>query len=293
MSSTVSVIIPTVNEGENLRTTVEGLQATVQCGYEIVVVDNGSTDGSSDFIQGENGNSHLHLLRTGERLGVSGARNTGAEQAWGETLIFVDAHMKFPLGWVLPLLDVLEQPNVGVAAPGINAWGAPEIKGFGMRWRSARLDVEWLPRKSPQTYAVPGVPGGCMAFRREVFQEIGGFDAGMISYGSEDLEICLRAWLLGYEVVIVPHVEVSHLFRTRFPYQVNWTHVVHNMLRTVYAHFSSERAGRVIATLGSLPGFEPAMRQVQAGDIWDRRDELERQRQYDDDWFFARFGLSF
>ena len=112
-------------------------------------------------------------------------------------------------------------------------------------------------------------------------------------YGSEDLEICLRAWLLGHEVIMTPEVEVSHLFRTRFPYQVSWTDVLHNMLRTAYAHFNSERAERVIAALRSLPGFEPAYSRVKSGDIWDRRRTLELRRKRDDNWFFDRFGLSF
>jgi GT2 family glycosyltransferase len=293
MSKEVSFIIPSLNEGDNLRKTVQSLRDTSHCDYEIIIVDDGSTDGSSDFVQRQDGDPRIRLFKTGIRLGSAKARNFGADHAEGNVLIFVDAHVFFPKGWVMPILETLSQENVGAVAPGINAWGNPEIKGFGLRWRNTRLDIEWLRQQCPQPYAVPMVGAACMAFRRHLFQELDGFDSGIVNYGSEDAEICLRMWLLGYKVVIVPQVEVSHLFRSRFPYQVSWTDVVHNMLRTVYAHFNSERADRVSTALRSLPGFEPAFSLVNASDIWERRQMLEQKRKHDDNWFFATFGLNF
>lgn len=293
MAKEVSFIIPSLNEGENLRNTIQSLRDTTACSYEIIVVDNGSTDGSSDFIGREAPDPHMRLFKTDKPLGVAGARNFGATQAEGDVIVFADAHIFFPQGWAIPIVDTLGRGNVGAVAPGVSAWGNPSAKGFGMRWRNARLDVEWLGRQSTAPYAVPMVPGGCIAFRRDFFQEMGGFDSGMVNYGSEDLEMCLRTWLLGYEVVIVPQVEVSHLFRSRHPYSVNWTDVVHNMLRTVYAHFNAERADRVIAAISSLPAFESAYSLIKAGDIWQRRQILERKRQHDDNWFFNKFGLNF
>ena len=289
----VSFVIPSHNEGENLRKTVQSLQQATESLYEVIVVDNGSTDESSDFIGREPRDSRLRLIRTQERLGVSGARNLGAAQATGEALVFLDAHVLFPAGWMSPILQVLKRENTAIVAPGVSAWGNPGSKGFGMRWRNARLDVEWLSQRSSQPYPVPMVPGLCMAFRRDFFQEIGQFDPGMVNYGSEDLEICLRSWLCGYEVLIVPLVEVSHLFRPRHPYQVAWREVLYNLLRTVYAHFNPERAGRVLAAIRSFPGFREALDQVNSSNIWDRKRELEERRCNDDNWFFTKFGLKF
>jgi glycosyltransferase involved in cell wall biosynthesis len=292
MAQDVSFIIPSLNEGENLHKTIQSLQATTTCHYEIIVVDNGSTDGSSDFIPRENADSRLRLFKIVRPLGVAGARNFGADHAQGDIMIFADAHIFFPQGWLDPIMSALSHEGVGIVAPGINVWGNPSIKGFGMRWRNARLDVEWLGQRSEEPYTVPMVPGGCVAFRRDFFQEIGKFDSGMVNYGSEDLEICLRTWLLGYEVIMVPHVEVSHVFRSRHPYDVHWLHVVHNMLRTVYAHFNTHRAARAIAAIRSLPSFESAFSLVHASDVWERRRTLEQQRKHDDDWFFARFNIN-
>ena len=113
----------------------------------------------------------------------------------------------------------------------------------------------------------------------------------MIGFGSEDTEICLRAWLLGFEVVAVPHVKVSHLFRPHHPYDVSWADVVYNKLRTVHAHFNPGRANRAIAAIKPLPCFDEASRRIAASDIWSRRRDLERRRKHDDDWFFEKFNM--
>ena len=289
MAIEVSFVIPSHNEGENLRKTVHSLQNATQGSYEIIVVDNGSTDGSSDFIEQQDTDC-LRLVKNSERLGVSGARNLGAGLARGAQLVFLDAHILFPPGWLRPLLDALAQEEVGIAAPGVSAWGNAGAKGYGMRWRNTRLDVEWLGRRSAAPYPVPMLPGLCLAFRTDFFRQIGAFDPGMLSYGSEDLEICLRTWLLGCQVVIVPGVEISHLFRHRHPYAVNWSEVLYNSLRTVYAHFNEARAGRVVAAMRSYPAFGEAFERVQGSDIWERKRCLEQERRYDDDWFFGRFG---
>lgn len=293
MSTAVSFVIPSHNEGQNLLKTVESLQTTTGCSYEVIIIDNGSTDGSSDFISQRDPDPRVRLVKTDQRLGVARARNLGADLVRGEVVVFVDAHVLFQPDWVLPLLEALKREDVAIAAPGVSAWGNVGAKGYGMRWRNARLDIEWLSKKSNEPYAVPLVPGLCMGLRTEFFKQIGGFDPGMVNWGSEDLEICLRAWLLGYEVLLVPDIEVSHLFRPRHIYPVDWTDVLYNILRTVFMHFNQVRSDRVVASVRSFPGFGAALRQVNSSDIWDRRRDLDLKRRYDDNWFFNKFALNF
>src|SRR5437588_9713852 len=124
MVKEVSLIIPTVNEGENLSMTIESIQETTTGAYEIIVVDNGSTDGSTEFIE-QTDDPQIRLFKTKERLGVAGARNYGAAFAEGTFLIFVDAHMLFPQNWLTSILDVLHDQGVGLVVPAITAWGNP------------------------------------------------------------------------------------------------------------------------------------------------------------------------
>ena len=286
------MIIPTLNEGNNLRKTILSLQATTNGDYEIIVVDNGSTDGSSDFIETESGDSRIRLFKT-DRLGVANSRNFGANKAEGEYVFFIDAHVLFQKGWIEPLIEILNNPEIGLVVPAVSAWGNSQSKGFGMRWCNTRLDVIWLSQRSTIPYQIPMAAGLCMGFRKEYFFDINGFDAGMKTYGSEDLEICLRNWLLGNEVMIVPQIEVSHLFRPRHPYSVNWVDVIYNMLRTVLAHFNNERAERVVTAISSLPSFNKAYRLVMDSNINEVKKHIEQRRKHDDNWFFNKFDIPF
>ncbi|HSU57924.1 MAG TPA: glycosyltransferase [Bryobacteraceae bacterium] len=289
-SNRISVVLIAHNEGLNLRLTVENLQNTLPPNHEIVVIDDRSSDGSADFLAGATGS--VRLVRSGRRLGVAGARNYGTNQTDGDVIVFCDAHLSFPGGWCRPLLSLLEDPLIGAAAPCISDREARRHKGFGLRPSGPDLNAEWLGRKGNDPYPVPLLPGACMAMRRDLFRAVGGFDGNLIRYGVEDCELSLRLWLLGYELWLVPAVDVEHEFHDRIPYKVDWRTVLHNRLRMAFLHFSSSRLGRVLDALTEYPDFAAALDLVTRSDAALQRSELESRRRHDDDWFFQKFGLN-
>ena len=110
--------------------------------------------------------------------------------------------------------------------------GKPDLAAAcGQRIAETKLRLEWLPAKSNEPSAVPTLGGGFMAMRHDTLKAAGGFDDGMPQWGSEDLEICVRYWLLGYEVWVVPEVTVMHYFRKARPYGIHWHMLTHNLLR--------------------------------------------------------------
>jgi len=115
----------------------------------------------------------------------------------------------------------------------------------------------------------------------------------MITYGLEDIEFSLRLWLLGYECLVVPTVEVAHQFRLRdtsLPdYQSHWLPVIHNMLRLAFIHFSEDRIRLLVERKVKNHAFPLALARVAASDAWQRRSEMQAIRRYDDDWFFHKF----
>jgi hypothetical protein len=169
---------------------------------------------------------------------------------------------------------------------------AEPAAGYGFRWKDAALNVEWLGRETEAPHAVPLLPGCFLAIRHDVFARIGGFDNGLAVWGSEDGELCLRLWLLGYECWLTPEVEVAHLFRASHPYRVDWGDVLHNLLRVGVVHFGQARLGRMIDCLGASPGFSRALGTLFEGDACARRAWLRSQRRFDDDWFFQRFDMT-
>jgi hypothetical protein len=180
---------------------------------------------------------------------------------------------------------------VAAAGPVIADRRDPESKGYGFRWRDAALNVEWLGHAGKRSYPVPLLAGGFVAFRRDVFEQLGGFDPGMVVYGHEDSEISLHAWSMGYRCLLVPEVEVAHLFREAHPYAVDRSAMLYNLLRLAVVHFGGERCRRVFATLRSQDALPSAFGRLVESDAWERRREVQGKRSRDDDWFFHAFHM--
>jgi glycosyltransferase involved in cell wall biosynthesis len=285
----ISVILPATNESVMLQRTVEQFVATLPANSEVIVIDNGSTDGCADFLAEEKW-ANVRLLRSTEPLGVSAARNRGLAEARGEVVVFSDAHMDVPERWWQPLVRTLNLPNVGVAAPGIGVMGKPDLgASCGQRIAETNLRLEWLPRKSAEPHPVPTLGGGFMAMRHETLKRAGAFDEGMPQWGSEDMELCVRYWLLGYEVWVVPEVTVLHYFRNARPYGLHWHLLTHNLLRVALLHFSQKRLSRVTSALRNRTRFGAALAQAVDSDVWQKRAEFAARRVHDDDWLFEKF----
>jgi GT2 family glycosyltransferase len=283
----VSVVVVSLNEGGSLRQTIENIVATTPADREIVVVDDGSDDGSSDFIAA--GQHPVRLFRT-NHVGVARARNFGARRTTGEAVVFADAHIELPHGWWSAMLEALENPAVGAVAPSISVAGEPTRKGFGLRFEGPNLEIEWLEQLGTTPYDVPILPGCCLAMRRTVFDATGGFDDGMIRSGGIDNELALRLWLLGYALRVVPQVTVLHAFRDEHPYPIFWRTVLYNKMRLAFVHFGPQRLVRVTEALSRHPAFADGLALTVGSNVAARRKVLEARRRHNDDWFFERFG---
>lgn len=287
-SPRISVVVTSRNEGANLRRTVENLDDTLDGDSNVVVVDDGSTDGSADGLARRRGRVRVIRNKPG---GLTRARNLGAREARGEILVFADAHLELPSGWWRPLVELLEQPKVGAVAPAIANLSTGRMLGCGLTFRSPQLGVRWLKSNYKGPRAAPILPGCCLAMRREVFIETGGWDEGLLHRGNVDKELSIRLWLLGYQLLVTPKTVVGHLFRGRSPYPVGWPQYLHNRLRLAFVHLNAERVAKVVVALRTLPCFGEALLLFAEGDAAARRRQLLSRRVRDDDWFFARFGI--
>ena len=205
-------------------------------------------------------------------------------------LVAMDAHCLPRAGWLEKLLQVLHEPGVGIASPHISSAECPSIATFGLTIHDRELGVEWLHRRSSQPYPVPLVGCACLAMNRELFESAGRFDE-MRSYGMEDVELCMRVWLLGYSVIMVPNAEVAHWFKKE-PFPVGWHDFLYNRLRTAVLHFDGEPLRRILASLQSKPNFADAMASLLVSDIWTRRQLVRANRKHDADWFCREFKIA-
>src|SRR6201996_8472183 len=126
----LSVIIVSHNEGEYLRRSVDSLVVDLPSDAEIIVVDDASTDGSSEQLNEIDSRVRVFQLR--DRLGAAASRNFGAQHASGEVLLFSDAHVEARTAWARPLVRVLGRPSVGAVGPALTSLLHPKAKGYGL-----------------------------------------------------------------------------------------------------------------------------------------------------------------
>src|SRR5437899_886231 len=123
-----------------------------------------------------------------------------------ERIVVAHAHVNVIKGWWEPLLRALEKPQAGAAGPAIADMEHPEFKGYGYCFQGPDLEMKWLPQKADTAYPVPQLGGCFIGMRRDVFKSIGGFDSGMIGWGLNDSELCMRLWGENYDLWVLPQV---------------------------------------------------------------------------------------
>ncbi len=284
MTPEVSIIIPVHNEGVRLRETIDAIAGTADVPYEVVVVDDVSADGCCDDLKG------VRLVRLNKAAGVAGARNAGASLAQAPVLLFLDGHCYPEVGWLSACVDTLRRLGRGIVGPCISVHGDPTARGYGMQMNLPGFGAAWMPKLMDAPYPVP-FTGGCgMLFHRAFFEQLGGFDQ-MRTYGLEDLEIAMRAWLFGGQVHVVPYATVAHYFRTKTTCEIQWPVYVYNVLRFALLHFDGEHLDALLAHWRKGPGFDEAWQALARSNIHERAAEFRRLRVRDARWFCDRFNL--
>ncbi|WP_273484070.1 glycosyltransferase family 2 protein [Desulforamulus ruminis] len=284
-----SIIIPCKNEGDLIKATLESIMETGSpLPYEIIVINDGSTDGCCKFLQSHRSSLPGVKLINTTGIGSSNARNLGARRSDGDVLVFCDAHITVAPGWLEGLVEGLLVRGAGAVSPGIANMGEKSAVGYGMTWNED-LEAKWMPHPG-KVAEVPIAPGGCLAVTRETFNEVGGFERGFRVYGYEDAEFSLRLWLFGYRVEVDPDIIVRHHFRKRHPYPVTLGEYGYNAIRMAISHFNPARIGKVINLYSDLENIGQLVAEVIfESDALEQRALYFHRRKNDDNWFMERF----
>ena len=205
----------------NWRDTIECLESLGRVrepGFDVVVVDNGSTDGSRRILGRRF--PELPLIATGENLGYAGGNNVGIRY-WlerGKSAIgLVNNDVVVEPGFLAPLAQALEDdPALGLVAPLILSHAEPEkvqCAGLDVRVRLGltRFLGEGQPDRGQfdRTRRVDHLMGACLLVRREVFEKAGLFEESFFMY-SEEIELAERAARAGYGAAVVGRSKVRH-----------------------------------------------------------------------------------
>jgi GT2 family glycosyltransferase len=203
----VSVIMPIRNGERWLHDQLEALSAqTYDAPWEVVAVDDGSTDGSRRMLEDWQHKLPLRITETADRSGINVARNTGRRFACGELLAFCDGDDVVAPDWLEELVS---------AAMGYDIVG-------GRLDETDLNDDRGLPVQRPRFPPgslplalgfLPFAVGANLAVWRDAFEAIGGFDERYVC-GNDDVELSFRAQLRGFSVGYAPGAVVSYRHRT-------------------------------------------------------------------------------
>jgi GT2 family glycosyltransferase len=201
----LSVVIPVHNGGDDLRRCLAALATSGRPPDEVVVVDDASSDTSAAVA--ESFGARVVALPGGPR-GPAAARNRGAAQAGGDTLVFVDADVAVHPDTLARIERTLvEQPSLAALFGSYDAH--PTARGLVARYKNLLHHyVHQHGRREASTFWA-----GCGALRRDVFVALGGFDESYGRPSIEDIDLGRRLRQAGYRVWLCPEVQVTHLKR--------------------------------------------------------------------------------
>jgi GT2 family glycosyltransferase len=213
----VSVIVVNWNGRDHLETCITSLQGQTLTGVEIVLVDNGSTDGSIAFVRQRFGNA-VRIIEHSTNLGYGQALNDGIRTARGRYLFCLNNDTEVDAHCLAALVSAADQyPQAGSFAPKILSFSnrtiidnvGQSIYLDGLSRGRGRLESDRGQYDRAEDVLLPS--GCAMLLRREMLADVGLFDEDLFAY-CEDTDLGLRAQLRGWTARFVPDAIVYHKY---------------------------------------------------------------------------------
>ncbi|BBI35021.1 glycosyltransferase family 2 protein [Cohnella abietis] len=206
-----SIVIPTYNQLNMLEQCIESIMDNTDLPYEIIVVDNASTDGTAAYLLGLGGQVRFRVLDNNR--GFAGAINMGMMMAKGRTIMLLNNDTLATENWLDNLLICLNSDEgIGMVGPITNYISGDQKVDVPYQ------DVVDMPKfarennkSDPSRWRqIERLTGFCLLFRRELFEGIGYFDEGFEVGNYEDDDYNIRVRLLGKKIVMAQDTFIHH-----------------------------------------------------------------------------------
>lgn len=194
-----SIVIPTYNRLPILEKCLRALELQQIdkpiAGYEVVVVDDGSTDGTVDWLNHSTDLPHVRLFQQ-QHQGPAAARNLGLSQAQGDTIIFIDSD--------LVVTEQFLQSHADALLRGQQQLGSDRLFTYGRVVNTCNFDHPTSEPFKITDFSAAYFATGNVAITRHWLEKAGGFDTRFQLYGWEDLELGVRLKQLGLKLIKCP-----------------------------------------------------------------------------------------
>ncbi|MGO9481221.1 MAG: glycosyltransferase [Candidatus Kryptoniota bacterium] len=206
-----SIVILTYNQLEYTKLTIDSIRKYTKVPYEIIVVDNASSDGTVRYLKAQ---KDIRTIFNRENVGFPAGCNQGMELAKGDYIVLVNNDVIVPNDWLEGLIECAESnASIGVVGPMSN-----KISGFQMernvKYKKINQMHEFAAsyrRKYRKVWIeAQRVAGFCMLIKRTVLDKIGGLDVAFGMGNCEDDDFCVRSSLAGFKIVIAGDVFIHH-----------------------------------------------------------------------------------
>ncbi len=258
--SRVAVVVLNYNGRRLLPDCLASLRA-LATPAEVVVADNGSTDGSLDYLR--QAQPDARIIDLGHNLGFAAGYNRALAGVDAEWFVLLNNDAALAPDWLELLLDAACQHPRAAILGGKLLLGDPaqpgqpgqrrtlQAAGASLTEAGTAFEIGWgqpddgrFDRPGP----VGAIPGAALLVRREIYFELGGFEPDYFAY-LEDVDLCWRAWLRGYEVHYVPAARAFHAYgasgggRTS-PFRIHW--MQRNRLANMVKHLEPASLPRAV-----------------------------------------------
>lgn len=213
----VSIIIVNWNGGEVFEECLVSLSKIIYPNWELIVVDNGSTDQSELFCKKLSRlRNRVKIIKNSNNVGFAKANNQGFEESRGEYILLLNNDTKVEKNFLNIMVDkMVSDQSIGVIQPKIYLMDQPNRldnagsfftkSGFLIHWGFGKVDSDQFNHEKD----VFSVKGACLLTKREIINTVGLFDSDFVSY-FEETDFCWRVWLLGLRSVYYPKTSIKH-----------------------------------------------------------------------------------
>ncbi|MGD9849841.1 MAG: glycosyltransferase [Nitrospirales bacterium] len=211
-----SIVIPVFNEVKLTQQCLDHLSESItDVSYEVIVVDNASTDGTATYLSSLGGD--IQILRNQENLGFAKACNQGAAVAKGKYLVFLNNDTIPQPGWLEPLIHEADTDSqVGIVGSKL-LFPDGKVQHAGIVFsRTYGEPYHFFSGGSSEHQTInrrremQAVTAACMLVKKDIFKQVAGFDEGYIN-GFEDVDFCLRVRESGMKIIYQPQSRLYHI----------------------------------------------------------------------------------